>query len=388
VLLDAAIKGAALLSAAGVLVLAMHKASAAGRQMVWLLALAALLALPLASASLPAWQVLPGWARIDAPTELASPSSVHSAGPFGGAEPADVPPPPAAASESLQARAPALDDVGEQPTGAPPAPVGAVNADIQASPPSAAPAATAAPAPTIDQTWRSSPVPLAVAIWLAGLVVCLVPLALGRLSLWQLGRRSRRVDSGSWATLMRRAATAVGLRRHVQLLQSRDEPMPMVWGVFRSRLLLPAEADTWPAERRWVVLLHELAHAKRHDCLAKLVAHAACAVYWFNPLAWIAFKLMQREAETACDDLVLSASVAHPPSGVDSCATAQPGAAVPQMTIRPSDYAQHLLEIASGLKSGMLAAYSSIAMARKSKLEGRLLAILDARRRRRRAGRH
>ena len=68
VLLDAAAKGVVLLAVAGLLALAMRKASAAARQVVWLGALAALLALPLASAALPSWQVLPGWAKIEMPT--------------------------------------------------------------------------------------------------------------------------------------------------------------------------------------------------------------------------------------------------------------------------------------------------------------------------------
>ena len=59
VLLDAAVKGIVLLGVAGVLVLAMRKASAAARQVVWLLALAALLALPLASAALPSESRVP-----------------------------------------------------------------------------------------------------------------------------------------------------------------------------------------------------------------------------------------------------------------------------------------------------------------------------------------
>ncbi|MCK4626157.1 MAG: hypothetical protein KAV00_12645, partial [Phycisphaerae bacterium] len=171
---------------------------------------------------------------------------------------------------------------------------------------------------------------------------------------------SRRISDASWIALARRAAEAVGLRRDMILLQSDQEPMPMVWGVLRPRLLLPTEADEWSPQRQRVVLLHELAHTRRHDCLAKMIAHVACSLYWFNPMCWVAFKLMQKEAEAACDDLVLASG--H----------------------RPSDYATHLLEIASGLKSGILTAYSSIAMARKSKLEGRLLAILDPKRNRRR----
>ncbi len=225
-------------------------------------------------------------------------------------------------------------------------------------------AAPHAPAAETNRPWRSLLVPAAVCLWLAGTLVCLLPILLGRMSLLRLARRSRRIIGGSWATLAKRASDAIGLQHEAIILQSDDEPMPMVWGTFRPKLLLPAQAESWSADRRWVVLLHELAHAKRRDCLWKLIAHVACSFYWFNPLCWLAFKLMQREAEAACDDLVLSRGTAVSP-------------------VRPSDYATHLLEIASGLKSGMLAAYSSIALARRSRLEGRLLAILDNNRNRR-----
>ena len=370
VLLDAAVKGMALLVVAAVVVLALRKASAAARQVVWLLALAAILALPLASAALPSWQVLPGWAKIEMPAATVEPASADATDStlLRGADQAPMRAAPSAPRE------------GAAESGAPSAPAVALEPGPRAAPAPAATAATTAQVDTAGKSWRAWIVPLAVAVWLAGTLVCLLPLALGRISLWRLARRSsvivsaaegRRIDGGSWGTLTQHAAQAVGLRRPVTLLQSEAEPMPMVWGVLRPKLLLPAEAENWPAQRRWVVLLHELAHARRRDCLAKLIAHVACALYWFNPLCWVAFKRMQREAEAACDDLVLSRR-ALAVSGTDE-----------PCPVRPSEYAQHLLEIASGLESGMLAAYSSIAMARKSKLEGRLLAILDATRNRR-----
>ena len=365
VLLDAAAKGMGLLAAAGTLVLAMRKTSAAARQVVWMLALAALLALPLASAALPSWQVLPGWAKIEMPPEPAVPSLVDPAGSFGGADRAGTNAAPAPLPELSQSPATSPEYPDVLPADVPPSAAVATGSDSREAPAPADVSAGTAAGPA--KSWRTLFVPAALAVWLAGTLACLLPLLLGRLSLRRLARGSRRIDGGSWALLLRRAAKAVGIGRRVQLLQSDTEPMPMVWGVLRPKLLLPAEAEEWPADRRWVVLLHELAHTKRHDCLAKLIAHVACAAYWFNPLCWVALKLMQREAEAACDDLVLSAD--HASTGLAD--------------LRPSDYAQHLLEIASGLKSGMLVAYSSIAMAKASKLEGRLRAILDGRRNRR-----
>jgi len=352
VLLDAAAKGVILLAVAGLLAVAMRKASAAARQVVWLGALAALLALPLASAALPGWQVLPGWARVEMPPpQEPAPLQKSSVGLHGGT---DVPATPVL---------PEAPPPEARPYVAPPPGAEDTLVELPDAPAEFSPAAPVQPVPPDSKPdarpWRVTFLPWALLLWAAGTAVCLLPPVLGRLSLRRLARASRRIEGGSWAHLARRASEAVGLRRRVVLLQSNAEPMPMVWGVLRPKLLIPSEAEDWPSQRRWVVLLHELAHARRFDCLAKLIAHVACAVYWFNPLCWAAFKRMQREAEAACDDMVLSAGS------------------------RPSDYAGHLLEIASGLKSGMLAAYSSIAMARQSKLEGRLLAILDPRRNRR-----
>ena len=134
--------------------------------------------------------------------------------------------------------------------------------------------------------------------------------------------------------------------------------MPVATGLFRPSVIMPADADTWSESRLRVVLLHELAHVKRRDCLTHVLAQAACAFYWFNPLAWLAVKRARAERERACDDLVLA------------CGT------------RGSDYADLLLEMARVLRGDRFPALlggASLAMAHRSQLEGRLMAILDPR---------
>ena len=132
--------------------------------------------------------------------------------------------------------------------------------------------------------------------------------------------------------------------------------MPMAAGIFTPSVLMPEDANRWPLERLRIVLLHELAHVKRRDCLTHVIAQLACALHWFNPLAWIAARHIRTERERACDDLVLA------------CGT------------RGSDYAEELLEIARVMRGGRypaLLAGATLAMAHRSQLEGRLMAILD-----------
>ncbi len=133
--------------------------------------------------------------------------------------------------------------------------------------------------------------------------------------------------------------------------------MPMTWGLRTPRILLPMEAIHWAPEQRTAVLLHELAHIRRRDCAAQLLAQLACAGYCVNPLVWLAGRRMQVERERACDDLVL---------GTGACA---------------SSYAQHLLKSAAATPPLPFVG-AAAAMARPSTLEERLRAILDPHRNR------
>ncbi len=132
---------------------------------------------------------------------------------------------------------------------------------------------------------------------------------------------------------------------------------PLVWGVWRPVILLPAEAEQWNAEHRRMVLLHEMGHVVRRDGWTQALAQLACVLYWFHPLVWLAAARMRQEREQACDDRVLAAGV------------------------KASDYAGRLLEMAGSLRP-LEPMPGAVAMAQRSGFEGRLLAILDENRRR------
>ena len=189
--------------------------------------------------------------------------------------------------------------------------------------------------------------------WLFFVVVVLMRLALGtiRISIWT--RRARPVDDGAWLSLVQRLASRLQIARPVTLLRSERACVPMTWGVVYPTVLLPADADEWPSDRRAIVLLHELAHVKRLDAFTQIVAQIAVAVFWFNPLVWLAARQMRIEREHACDDFVLAGGA------------------------RPTDYAHDLLQIARSLGGSSAPAVAALAMARRTEFEGRLLAILD-----------
>jgi HEAT repeat protein/beta-lactamase regulating signal transducer with metallopeptidase domain len=179
-------------------------------------------------------------------------------------------------------------------------------------------------------------------------------------------RRADQLDDARWRDALDVATATLGLTRTPQLVVSTRVSVPFTCGLFRPVLVVPMAALAWTDERIHVVLLHELAHVVRRDCLLQAVSHVVCAIYWFNPLAWLGARRLRAERERACDDLVLA------------CGT--PGA----------DYAQHLLDIARAatLDARPALASAALAMARPSELEGRLLAILDPRRSRARAAHH
>jgi beta-lactamase regulating signal transducer with metallopeptidase domain len=196
----------------------------------------------------------------------------------------------------------------------------------------------------------------ALAVWVAGVLLFLLKLLAGFVATNLLTRRAVEFEDPAMIELFSSLLVEVNLKSTVRLLRSERTSMPVVYGILRPAVLLPAEAEGWSEERRRMVLLHELTHVSRRDCLTQLLAQTACAVYWFNPFIWFAARRLRVEREQACDDYVLSIGT------------------------KPSDYANHLLEIARSMQERSIFKWSqttSVAMARRSQLEGRLLAILS-----------
>jgi beta-lactamase regulating signal transducer with metallopeptidase domain len=303
-----ALKASALIGVAAIVQAVLYRrASAATRHHIWTLAVLGVLLLPAASFVLPDWAVV-----------------MSSA--------------PAAAAVTP------LDDRVEMPV------------VVTTSP---APMAAGLESP--PAAGRATTFPWSVAligIYAAGALGMLLHLLVQQWNVRQFARRATVVQDATWTDLLVECAASIGVRRAIRLLRSRGQTVPVSFGTRRPSIVVPALADEWADDRRRAVILHEVAHVARYDCLTQLLASVACAMYWFHPAAWWVARRLRIERELACDDRVIAAGT------------------------RPRDYAGHLLEIAYSLGHRGAPALA-VSMARPRQLEGRMLAALDDRRDRR-----
>jgi beta-lactamase regulating signal transducer with metallopeptidase domain len=202
---------------------------------------------------------------------------------------------------------------------------------------------------------------LLLAVWGFGSLIVLVRAALGLWEVQHLRQHSIVVQNQRWETQLQELRAALGVPASVQLRVTGEQIPPVTWGVFRPVILIPSASSEWTEERRRLVLAHELSHVKRNDGRTQIVVQLACSLYWFNPLVWYAGHRIRVERERACDDLVLS------------------------LGAEAEDYADHLLQIARTLNSGL--SFATVSIAHRAYLETRLRAILDPFTRRKALGR-
>jgi beta-lactamase regulating signal transducer with metallopeptidase domain len=189
-------------------------------------------------------------------------------------------------------------------------------------------------------------------IWIGGTAAgfLLLGAGLGRVRWLVCGAEA--VEGGPIHDHLTSLATELGQRQTPHLYLTDSASILITYGLLRPRIVLPAHARAWSRERLSVVLVHELTHVRRADWLVQLLGQAFRAVWWFNPLAWIALRRLREESERACDDAVLRRGT-------------------PAL-----DYATHLLEIAKVAAASRFAASPTPAMVRAPGLERRIRTLL------------
>jgi beta-lactamase regulating signal transducer with metallopeptidase domain len=150
---------------------------------------------------------------------------------------------------------------------------------------------------------------------------------------------------------LRSLADQAGVRRPVDVLLHEDIVAPLTCGLLRPAILLPADAREWSESDLRRAFVHELEHIRRCDWTVHIMARSICALYWFHPLVWVAWRQLCLEAERACDDAVLVGA-------------------------ERADYAEQLVVLARRLSHTV--APPALSMANRTDLSTRVSAILDS----------
>lgn len=108
--------------------------------------------------------------------------------------------------------------------------------------------------------------------------------------------------SVSYLRLKKRLKTSTALRENIR--QSEYADTPFVMGFFRPVIYLPYNI---PSKDMAYMIAHENAHIRRKDHWWKAAGYVLLAIYWFNPLIWLAYILLCRDIEAACDEKTIKA---------------------------------------------------------------------------------
>ena len=320
-------KGIIILGLTGLVAYTMRSSSAAVRYMIWSTGVLSLMFLPLFVSALPDWEISVLPAQQSSPSYVAAPAPAFEG------------------SERFAEGIAEWEGVASSPA---PAPRFETEENVLAS---AGPTWIEQFASLHWTTWLFG-------IWCLGVLVILTRLFIAHIGAIMLVRKGELVHDDDWHLLAEAVQEKLGITHIVRLRYSSWTTVPMSVGVFKSYVVLPVTADSWDEEKRRTVMVHEMAHIKRKDCLLHLLTQITGALYWLNPLVWVAAWQLRIERERACDDIVL------------------------QYGINPSSYAETLLQTARSMKRAEWSTVAAVSMARHSQLEGRLLSILDPMRRR------
>jgi beta-lactamase regulating signal transducer with metallopeptidase domain len=209
--------------------------------------------------------------------------------------------------------------------------------------------------PSSSNVLRVSLAKIVLSVWTLGVLLEGFALLLGFLQLIRISVRATPLQGPTWTRFTVTLSKAFAVARPVRLLQcSSPVAMPLTWGLFRPRIILPSSASEWSEDRQRIVLAHELVHISRHDWFLQICAELLRCFYWFHPLAWVAARKLRQESEHACDNAVLN-------SGIPA-----------------SDYAEELLHLARTLECPGRRWSSALAIARPSNLERRFIAMLNS----------
>ena len=143
-------------------------------------------------------------------------------------------------------------------------------------------------------------------LWLVGAALLIGRILIGYGIVWCLRSQAQVQRDGPLCDALQQARRTLDCYPKVEVAISPSIGSPMVLGILRPIIVFPADlVEKLSADKLALILMHELAHVRRWDNLTLLLHRLVAAVLFFHPAVWLCGRMLRREAEQACDDLVV-----------------------------------------------------------------------------------
>ncbi len=144
------------------------------------------------------------------------------------------------------------------------------------------------------------------AVWVVGFVCMLVKHVIGLIYIRKLKNNGLHEVTGHWSDQFVQMVKDVGIDRHIRLYYSQLVRNPLTFGTIKPIVLVPVGffSELSPEEVE-AILMHELAHIRRHDYLLNLIQRLISAVLFYHPGIWLLNNYIDLERENACDDFAV-----------------------------------------------------------------------------------
>ena len=168
--------------------------------------------------------------------------------------------------------------------------------------------------PTVQVAIATSSVRLTTAgwgaiLWLVGAALLIGRILIGYGIVWCLRSQAQVQRDGPLCDALQQARRTLDCYPKVEVAISPSIGSPMALGILRPLIVFPADlVEKLSADKLALILMHELAHVRRWDNFTRLLHRLVAAVLFFHPAVWLCGRMLRREAEQACDDLVVCAT--------------------------------------------------------------------------------
>ncbi len=143
-------------------------------------------------------------------------------------------------------------------------------------------------------------------LWLIGLGISFIYLIRGVHQVSTLKRSMNFLSNNYWQNRLNSIASSIGIRKSIQLVESKLTLSPIVIGHLKPIILFPIGfINNLSVEEVEAILSHELAHIKRNDYLINILITIAHSLFYYHPAIWWLNTQIKKERENCCDDMAV-----------------------------------------------------------------------------------